>query len=1040
MSYLNPSQWVLPLMYCDGATIEIRINVANPNYDLDHPVWPDKPVIAQSGIYILDPKFSIWTSEIDVGKGLANEDNVMICDQVQLSAQDTTYITGTHISVGGSSSPIIFDFLSPSEEPNGLSLFGQIFSDLDAKYTMFATYINGDGTNDLFFEGDISIGTISKIHGLVHRAHTENEQRTQAIRIVANCALDNITQFKVSELIDIITADDMVNSGDANFFAGIHIDPGYYRVGSGVIDARRDSAANAIASNNGFADILVGSDLGVIKPFCYGNYEHYPDAVFPAGRNGMKFTRLLKKLSYLCDFYFDEDTDFDIDLKIIKATLSPSSFSSGYSPEILNADDLCFCYNTVFGISPLNGLSASTPISFDANAALKDILIWVANQFNCYVYQTYNQEKHAVQLKVLPRDVSQGDKPDDWILVDKSSEEPKLITKKSVLVTNTAADGGIRCPLDSTKDSVEVEIKLRAKKWGNLDGSTGIYDASSYIPDNSLDTFQQVPRCASGLPTYPINSVNSAAYNPDSWLVGAYVYFYHNSDTNIAYPDSVSKPLNNPTWQGFYAVAAVTEKADIYARRDNFIYANAQKLARQMVGNRYIFSRDYYAPNLINGRVSDILPNITCQIRTSVNQFLTFRAINLKITPSIKKISVAQWEQVIDYSLADLSVEYIAGANQSTGSSAGSGTGTGSGSSGTTSGSSAYRSPVLGVRLIADYNITIASPPLTLDSRTLVNNDVIGLFNQTDKKQNGLYRYTIADHSIARLSDILYNGLSIAVNDGKYYQGTRWQLVGAVKDAYIIGTDDIAFTRIGKFKQAKNVDLSNQLDDSDNPAAFNEIAIKSSTGSLFVAPDSPIIGNPDAGALEKSLSYDLNVNWENAPNNCFVANWYADREDFAEFPFSLTLTGSASVPKENIIVSALRAVYSYNPSGCDARIVNSPEAELIFYPPYNGWYDFSAMVRFNMTQGPTGPISFWIKINDYAEACLGWTNLLGSLANITDLWQFNGSTKLYISNSESDVVRFGLAMEGSEPFTDTATCNILTDYICISYLGDCECS
>ncbi len=98
----------------------------------------------------------------------------------------------------------------------------------------------------------------------------------------------------------------------------------------------------------------------------------------------------------------------------------------------------------------------------------------------------------------------------------------------------------------------------------------------------------------------------------------------------------------------------------------------------------------------------------------------------------------------------------------------------------------------------ADSNIALDGTLLTLDTKTIANNDKILVTAQTDPKTNGLYKANLGSAWV-RFGDIKA-GNFFTVFDGSKYINTEWMLTSTTVD---IGSTDIIITRPTLSSKAK---------------------------------------------------------------------------------------------------------------------------------------------------------------------------------------------------------------------------------------------
>jgi hypothetical protein len=794
------TQWIFSGIPCPGGTLAATINRNNTFYNL-----ADGP--AHNGSITLAQETSIRALTL-VGKvrqSLSDEDGAIAGDEVELAFSDVWRYTG----VDDLAAPIDEDL-----EPENSSLLTFLFGDEGATYTLWLAFTDAatDAT-EIYFSGDIDPAQIPYDHTLVHRAHTADEQQRQRITVKARSVTDRLKLYTVATMLPSFQQSDMV-AHNVNFYGGFTPADEYNN--SGTVKYTGPDWDSKIMAFPGY--------LSYVDVAGYGKWETHT-GTFPAGTSGVRLTKIIETLAETAGFDFTPATDYEAAFEGGRPTFNNTT-NAYNAPTAVDDGDVCVCYQTAFGLSHNDGGTFENPVAWTATTTLAEVLRAICYLTGTYVSTTIDQTSGRQRLKLKPRRADMGDFPESLTL-QTSKEAPRRMGKTRVEIKTRAADGAITVPAYKTGDAIGIEMPFRVRQWGNE--ATPTWNNSHMLYNTKWEFHNQdqaFRRFHGGEP--------APGDHPEGWVAGAYLYYYHSTNTNVAYPDHVGTLQG--TYAGFHMLQSWTEKPGTTTNRYNTLYGPAQYYAREMLGVRKLVERTYIGFRDDSGSIAGLRPGLECSfwLRGAVR---TFRAYEVEIDPMQNTTSVKWMEKPADYAaLADYPARYTGEGAQTSGASGASNTSGGVIGSGGGSGTTTSITAVTNCRVRTVASITLSGEQ-TINGVAVVTGNKVLVADQTAALQNNGV-YAASTGAWERIETEKHRaGHLVTCSEGTLYANSVWHL--DTNDPITLGTSELVYSRVdgavtgtGTTNKLPLWTGSAALGDSriDQGTAFGEVAIISESG------------------------------------------------------------------------------------------------------------------------------------------------------------------------------------------------------------------
>jgi hypothetical protein len=752
LTTLNASRHVIPNVPVPSGTgfLSIIITKGIPYMDLLGPVG--STYTGTAGTFTLSKENRIVTGLGPLKKKVNDEDGDITADNISLTFQDCYAFKGTHSLMIG-----------PQEwnlEGTGKSLLETIFSDPDANYYVWLQFTKEGGTVETFFGGEVNPLSIPKKYSLLHLPHTVNERRLQSVEIQLVNSSARLKRFTASHFIDGIP--DILSAiteaevdSHAPFYGGFI--PADYA--EGIMGTMFEEIIKGLSSWDTFL-LDSGKWNFYVRPAIFGGMDNdtYPAPAFPQGVWGITFPQILQRISKVAGFKDFDAADFQPAFQYGRPEYATGT--NTYNTVVAPPDEIAVNYNWVFGVSPFDGSPFESPVTYKRNATLSDMLKTIFWQFGVYNWADIDQTDGSTQLRLLPRNRSNGPIPTNWVTeIEDAQEEPRKVRAKKVEVKNLNAKGVFVCPGDVTGDSYSIEMKFRVKSWGNSTSPT--WRTAHLIYDGGLPIYDQ------DLAWRIEHKGQENNIHPNGWISASYLYWRNPVDTNVAYP-----PLYNGkklgTWAGYHTITAQTEKAGIWEGRENALYSSCQFYSREIIGSPIIMKRRYAGCFDDDGTLRGVRPNMIAYIQVG-GVLKEFKAKEIE-QDIWNNTTLVSYEEVIDYDTTeDLYVGTYGDEGQET-------TGGGTGGGNSTANPNIGGGGGLGIPQLLQLSNTLPCTAVTIANVSLsgalsrtewqgafVDNGARILVNaQTDKKQNGIYIMNTGG-AWARAVDGVFNKMIVPV-------------------------------------------------------------------------------------------------------------------------------------------------------------------------------------------------------------------------------------------------------------------------------------
>jgi hypothetical protein len=754
MPLWNYTQYRFHGIPCIGGTLSLVIARDNPYYDLSDGLLSHTGHIDVS---VADSRRFVMAIG-PLKKARANDEGAIKTDEVEIGLRDIITYAGIASGSGAES----FDFSADKT-----SLAAHIFSVPDVRYTVWLIrHDAATSTSEIYFSGDVNPLEVTYDHTFIHAAQTSDETVRQTVRFKARSATERLKSLTVADLLGNFVSGDMT-AHNVNFYGGFTI-----------ADSLNNNQTLYKPDEATWDSVIISAAwYRYVDVTGYGKWEAHT-GTWPAGTSGVTLSRIVKRIADTCTFAFTEATDYRSTFEGARPVFDTAT--DLYDPPVVvDADEVCVCYQTAFCLSHNDGNRFDTPAGWTWETTLADVMRGICFLTGTYLTTTLDQTTGRQRLTMMPLREDRGDFPGSLVLMPGSKEAARRIGKKRVEVKTKATDGAISVP-DVEGDAITIEIPFRARAWGNQ--AAPAWENRHVIYNTKWDRGDDdrgFRRYHGGEPA-PNN-------HPDGWLCGAHLFWYHSTDTNIAYPDLADPPGLTAdltgTWAGFYMLQSWSEKAGVTTNRYNTLYGPAQLYARENLGNRVLIEREYRGFLADDGTIAGLTPGMeaTWWVR---GENRTFRVETLEQDP-IKNTTRVGWEEKpADYdALDDLSHRYI-GEGESTSGSSGSTSATGGGSSTTV----IQVNSISHARAVSSTNITLSGTQ-TIDTVALVVGDACLVNGQTAGEDNGVYvvsagAWTRTDTEKVR------NGHLVTVAEGTN-EGSLWQLV--TPNTIVLGTTALEY-------------------------------------------------------------------------------------------------------------------------------------------------------------------------------------------------------------------------------------------------------
>lgn len=805
-------KWILNRLNYAVGTIEVTVLRGRTDYDLSEGISWGTFRMDNSCHFLLEGGLEKVTE-------LSGDDGSIKAQQMEFLVQDRFYAHGQVDDGSGTfSESQVFDFASI-----GMTAAQYLFSDKDINYTVVVhCHTHYNAQPECIFVGELDGRTINWDKGFIDKGQTIAELVLHEVKFTVSSLIERLSKKTVQDFIDYdggITVDSMAGDSDAqNFYAGF--------VGQEDLREEIDYYLAQFYSNTNGIDwdniILTRGDWDSYTTLlAYRNvYDlgHYPTDEFPKGSWGISLDTILARIAETCGCAtYSDITDF---IPAFTPWGGEWNDGGGIDPVQITPGNVCVNYNTVFGVSPEDGSEWQNPIAFARNTPLKDVIKKFAVDWGCHIWVEYDNATAKPRFRILARDTNWGALPDEWKTgrgVLSTKEEPKVLGKASVTLKNKASEGGVRMFTGKTGETLDMEIFLRARAWGNSTNYNGggdpVFRTRHMVVNSKWDLWEQLKAAKRFSPD------QENRLNEDGWILGSYYYYYNSTidpaSAPIPYPPGASDSiytanpggLNNDA-RGYYTIQHISEKSELETgnllRRDNSLYAPGVFYRREFFGTRANIVREYAGVQntstiaiFANKTIGAVQPGLRDTWRYG-GVLTTFRATSIRQRFKANTSEV-KWEQVtsFDESMSG-GYEFFDGASGTTG---GSGSATGGGNTNVI-----YLPPPTdtGVarRLVCDY-VTPKQAWLKLDygRRTLQL-----VLDDANEVHNGLW-IVQADGTVNRDARPLpYGQEFICKQSHSNFYGTDsvWQVYGNllpygnILTRYLIpGTDELWFIRKG---------------------------------------------------------------------------------------------------------------------------------------------------------------------------------------------------------------------------------------------------
>lgn len=594
----------LPLVSFGGITYAFRINRNDYSYDVTAPYT-----------FTCDHFKWLLPDGLELGRELNDEDGDMPSDELELTMQDRLAITGV---VNGY--PVSLDF---GEEQT--SFIDWIFTDESATYTLFVSrYVDGTNENDeLFFIGDLDPLTIPREHtGTIH-PHTEDAERLQNATLRWTMCAQRLKKLTVGDLVTSLThgftQSDMSNSSQRKAFYGGTVYRPPFHLGKYPQSVRDEEGYG----NEDFKSIYPDDYRRFLQKASYGCAL---SGAWPRGIWGISLNKVCEKIADIAEIDYDTSSGSTCMFAGYDANYAESGGNASYTGErMAPIDDTFFytqiCYNLAFGISPIDGSVFESPISYNQDTPLSQILKDIALLFGCYISISINQSEKRAKLLLVSRTADTGNLPSNFIL-SSSSEAERQIGKQRVTLKFRADDSEVSCPSRSG-DSIDIEIPWRWRPWGN---STGITNQYHFFNKKKSGDKQYIHWTLTNQPKTKLET--------EGWLGGAFLYRYHSGTSNLYYPTGAglgADGVTNTDWSGFYALTHWIYDGDTLAAeaQTHPLESLARFYANELLGNRMVLEREYIGITDDAGNIGGVVPLLRTSefFRGSVREF---KAVKVK--------------------------------------------------------------------------------------------------------------------------------------------------------------------------------------------------------------------------------------------------------------------------------------------------------------------------------------------------------------------------------------------------------------------------
>lgn len=764
MPVADYTQYKFPLIPAVNGYIEVTINKNNHWYDM---AGPGTPPANNGTVTITAPLRAILDDEITLKKNLSDEDGDLVVDEINLSFYDYLSVT-----VNGGT---VLDFAA-----DGKTLFGHIFDDYDAEYTLFLKLIKSDSTTEIFFVGEVNPKEIEESHSIVFSEHTAGERRLQTVNISARMLVERLKNKTIQGFIDAFISAGSWGLTECNpeqgprFYAGCHPDKlGWELPGFDAdywfeeIQWWESASYSLIADPSAFPVIDQAGEYNAIVP----------SGPFPKGVWAISIEKIISMIADLCNYTFNGSLDFIPGIQYFARKFDNATNLYDDTEHIIGAGSYFVIFNHVFGVSPHDGFAhINTPITYSRESSVKEVIADLCLQFGCRLAYTIHQTHGQVTLRMISRRQDMGDLPTSWRLLS-SKRNPVIIRKKRVAVKTKGGDSSVICPTMTKGDIATIEVPFKTRNWGNITGGRP-YEKEHFQHATGRPFTDQFEYSRLTDPS------DKDKLGPYGWMMASYLYCSSLGASNYFYPDAFQPPYKaynsgapSDTWSGFYALGEAREDTSVTSLRNVRIeYALAQFYAWELLNDRHCFERSYHGILATDGTIASMQPGIQSTITVN-GVSTTFKATEVK-QDIIRGDTFIKWEEVID--LATVTplpmAVYVGNGSSATGGASSTGSG---GSSPTTQTSASD----FVVNVLAVSNIALDGTTTAIDGVTLEAGNIVLPVGQTTAQDRIPWIVTTSGMWIP-YSTVADEWRTVSVKSGTSYGGSVWHLVTTGTIAY----------------------------------------------------------------------------------------------------------------------------------------------------------------------------------------------------------------------------------------------------------------